>query len=215
MIFSMKFTSAFHNLLMGAAMKMSTTTAIALCIGLWLCGTAHGDYLAYAVGERSKLPLPESIDRHRGESISSTSSGATTAAGAPGWRCCRWTTPVPRRASRSSGGTAESVTWEIEHANQVPVNGIEAIITDVMNRTGRFRLVERQALDSVLREQDLVTSERVLEAVRRQDGERPRGEVLGAGGRHGLRSERVWQEGRRARRLSIQAPAGGGRRRRR
>ena len=41
--------------------KMSAA-AVVLCAGLWLGGAAHGDYLAYAVGEQSKLPLPESID---------------------------------------------------------------------------------------------------------------------------------------------------------
>lgn len=69
----------------------------------------------------------------------------------------------------------ESVAWGTEQANMVPVNGIEAIVTDVMNRTGRFRLVERQALDSVLQEQDLVTSERVS----KPSGART-GNVLGA-----------------------------------
>ena len=144
----------------GRAMKTSATTAIALCIGLWLCGTAHGDYLAYTVGERSKLPLPESIDTIEAKYLVNLEWGDYG-----GGRSRVAVLPVDNTSSASSfqvvGRDGESVTWEIEHANQVPVNGIEAIITDVMNRTGRFRLVERQALDSVLREQDLVTSERV------------------------------------------------------
>jgi curli biogenesis system outer membrane secretion channel CsgG len=43
----------------------------------------------------------------------------------------------------------------------VPVNGIEAIVIDTLNRTGRFRLVERNALEGVLGEQDLAASGRV------------------------------------------------------
>ena len=46
-------------------------------------------------------------------------------------------------------------------ANTVPVNGIEAIVIDSLNRTGRFRLVERTELGSVLGEQDLAASGRV------------------------------------------------------
>ena len=57
----------------------------------------------------------------------------------------------------------------------VPVNGIEAIVTDTLNRTGRFRLVERAALGDVLGEQDLATSGRVA-----QPSAAATGQVLGA-----------------------------------
>lgn len=43
----------------------------------------------------------------------------------------------------------------------VPVNGIEAMITDALNQSGRFRLVERQAIGNVLQEQDFGASGRV------------------------------------------------------
>ena len=62
-----------------------------------------------------------------------------------------------------------------ENVGMVPVNGIEAIVTDIMNRTGRFRLLERTALESIIQEQDLVTSERVTEASGAKTGN-----VLGA-----------------------------------
>ncbi len=45
----------------------------------------------------------------------------------------------------------------------VPVQGIEAMLTDVLNRTNRFRLVERQAIDNVLKEQDFGASGRVAQ----------------------------------------------------
>lgn len=140
--------------------KTSATRAFALCIGLCLCGAAHGDYLAYAVGEKSKLPLPESIDAIDARYLVNVAWGDYA-----GGRSRVAVLPVDNTSSASSFQVVtrdgESLAWESEHANLVPVNGIEAIVTDVMNRTGRFRLVERQALDSVLREQDLVTSERV------------------------------------------------------
>ena len=43
----------------------------------------------------------------------------------------------------------------------VPVNGIEAMITDALNQSGRFRLVERQAIGNVMQEQDFGASGRV------------------------------------------------------
>ena len=139
---------------------MSAARAIALCAGLWLCGAAHGDYLAYAVGEKSKLPLPESIDAIEARYLVNVKWGEYV-----GGLSRVAVLPVDNNSSASSlqvvARDGESTTWETEHAEMVPVNGIEAIVTDVMNRTGRFRLVERQALESVLREQDLVTSERV------------------------------------------------------
>ena len=141
-------------------MKILTTKAFALCTGLWLCGATHADYLAYAVGEQSKLPLPETIDAIEARYLVNVEWGAYT-----GGRSRVAVLPVDNTSSASSfqvvARDGEAVAWDREHANMVPVNGIEAIVTDVMNRTGRFRLVERQALESVLREQDLATSERV------------------------------------------------------
>jgi len=51
----------------------------------------------------------------------------------------------------------EGFNWD----QQVPVNGIEAMITDVMQQTGRFRMVERNSVDEVLAEQNLADSGRV------------------------------------------------------
>ncbi len=72
----------------------------------------------------------------------------------------------------SGNGYSEDISW----ANQaVPVNGIEAMITDVMHRTGRFRMVERQAIGNVLQEQDFGASGRVA-----QPSAAKTGSVLGA-----------------------------------
>lgn len=50
------------------------------------------------------------------------------------------------------------VSWAFQ---TVPVNGIEAMITDALNNSGRFRLVERQAIGNVMQEQDFGASGRV------------------------------------------------------
>ncbi|HAI59775.1 MAG TPA: hypothetical protein DCM32_07855 [Xanthomonadaceae bacterium] len=51
-----------------------------------------------------------------------------------------------------------NVEWAFQ---TVPVNGIEAMITDALNASGRFRLVERQAIGNVMQEQDFGASGRV------------------------------------------------------
>ncbi|MGL6291474.1 MAG: CsgG/HfaB family protein [Silanimonas sp.] len=51
-----------------------------------------------------------------------------------------------------------NVEWAFQ---TVPVNGIEAMITDALNQSGRFRLVERQAIGNVMQEQDFGASGRV------------------------------------------------------
>lgn len=137
-------------------------------------GMANADYLAYAVGEQSRLPLPESIDAIDARYLVNLEWGEYDGGRARVGVLSvdNTSTASSFRATRPDGG---ELTWEADHATLVPVNGIEAIVTDVMNRTGRFRLVERQALDSVLEEQDLVTSERVS----RPSGART-GNVLGA-----------------------------------
>lgn len=141
-----------------------------------LAGVAgHAEYLAYAVGEKARLPLPESIDGIEARYLLNLEWGAYE-----GGRSRVAVLPVD---NESAAGTlqlvatdgASAVAIDTENIGMVPVNGIEAIVTDVMNRTGRFRLLERAALESVIREQDLVTSERVTQA----SGART-GKVLGA-----------------------------------
>ncbi|MCB1735897.1 MAG: hypothetical protein H6981_13515 [Gammaproteobacteria bacterium] len=57
----------------------------------------------------------------------------------------------------------------------VPVQGIEAIITTVMDKTGRFRLLERSVIDQALREQDLAAEGRIT-----KESSARTGKVLGA-----------------------------------
>lgn len=121
---------------------------------------AYADYLAYAVGEKSEIPLPENIDPIDAKYLLNVKWGEFAGA-----RSRVGVLQVDNNSSSSSysvaGPGGQVYSWSYDHADQVPVNGIEAIVTDVMNRTGRFRLVERQALGAVLDEQDLASSGRV------------------------------------------------------
>ena len=145
---------------MGDEMSSWAPRMFALLASLAMAGLAHGDYLAYAVSEKARLPLPQSIDAIEAKYLVNLDWGAYE-----GGRSRVAVLPVDNRSGVSSfqvvGPDGQGVTFNEENANMVPVNGIEAIVTDVMNRTGRFRLLERKQLDSVLQEQDLVTSERV------------------------------------------------------
>lgn len=67
------------------------------------------------------------------------------------------TSSVSSYTANDQYGSA-NVEWAFQ---TVPVNGIEAMITDALNQSGRFRLVERQAIGNVLQEQDFGASGRV------------------------------------------------------
>ncbi len=127
---------------------------------LCLANVVWGDYLAYAVGEKARLPLPERIDSIEAKYLLNLQWGDYD-----GSRSRVAVLEVDNNSSSSSysmtGPGGQTVAWSYDNANQVPVNGIEAIVTDVMNNTGRFRLVERQALNSIMQEQDLATSGRI------------------------------------------------------
>ncbi|MEM7098432.1 MAG: CsgG/HfaB family protein [Pseudomonadota bacterium] len=125
-----------------------------------ISGTAHAEYLAHAVGEKNRIPLPERIDPIDSKYLLNLDWGAYEGAKA------RVAVLEVDNTSNSNsfsmtGPSGQTVSWSYDNANQVPVNGIEAIVTDVMNQTNRFRLIERQALSSIIQEQDLATSGRV------------------------------------------------------
>lgn len=138
-------------------------------------GFASAEYLAYSVGEKGRSPLPERIDEIDAKHLLNVEWGEFA-----GKRTRAGVLEVDNNSSASSykvtdsaGNTYES-EWNVG-GGTVPVNGIEAIVTDTMNRTGRFRLVERAALGDVLGEQDLATSGRVA-----KPSAAATGQVLGA-----------------------------------
>jgi len=117
------------------------------------------DFLAYSVSDDGKRPLPENIDGIDAGDLLNIEWGDFN-----GGRSRLGVLEVDNTSSAgsftiASGGT--SVDYSSSYGSQVPMNGIEAIVTDTLNRTGRFRLVEREALGNVLGEQDLAASGRV------------------------------------------------------
>ena len=148
--------------------------ALVSALVLFAASPAWADYLAYAVGEKAQIPLPENIDRIDAKYLLNLKWGEFDGA-----RARVAVSQVDNNSSSSSfqmtGPNGQSYSWSYDHANQVPVNGIEAIITDVMNRSGRFRLVERSSLNTVIQEQDLASSGRVA----KPSGART-GNILGA-----------------------------------
>ena len=124
---------------------------------------SQSDYLAYTVGEKSEIPLPENIDGIEAEYLVSLKWGAYT-----GPQSRVMVLPIedlnaqPESVvirKKSSGRVEDEV--EITAQSKVSVTELEAIVLDVINQTGRFRVVERQMLGSVFEEQDLGASGRV------------------------------------------------------
>ena len=119
---------------------------------------AQADYVAYSVTEKNKAPLPAQIDDIDSKYLVNLQWGDYT-----GPRSRLGVLEVDNTSTAGSfmvagpWGTYENSS----SAGQVPINGIEAILTDALSRTARFRLVERAQLDSVLAEQDLASSGRV------------------------------------------------------
>jgi curli biogenesis system outer membrane secretion channel CsgG len=129
----------------------------ALCVFLFATQTGWAEYLAYSVSDSSKKPLPENIDGIDAKYLLNIEWGEFA-----GGKSRVAVLEVNNTSTADSFFVVAGVSAAGSYGNnQVPVNGIEAIVTDTMNRTGRFRLVERQALGDILSEQDLAASGRV------------------------------------------------------
>ena len=155
---------------------MDYKRVIVLAVSLVSLGvaSAHAEYLAFAVGAKSEVALPERIDKIDAKYLLNVKWG-----GYAGAKSRVAVLEVDNNSSSNSisfsGPDGQSFSWDLNNADQVPVNGIEAIVTDVMNQTGRFRLIERQELSSILQEQDLAASGRVAKPSGAKTGK-----VLGA-----------------------------------
>lgn len=132
----------------------------ATIIAIWLLSlTASADYLAYSVTENGRAPLPERIADIDAKHLVNLEWGKFE-----GRRSRLGVLAVDNNSAAqsftvSSGG--QTTEFSASQARMVPVNGIEAIVIDVLSRTDRFRLVERNVLSDVLGEQDLASSGRV------------------------------------------------------
>lgn len=122
---------------------------------------ADGGYLAYAVTKKGEFPLPEQIDGIDSKQLSTMKWGDYAG---PQLRVAVMEVDNNSNTSsfKVSGPNGQTYSYEsVDFNQQVPVNGIEAMVTDVLQRSGRFRLVERKELGNVLDEQDLAASGRV------------------------------------------------------
>lgn len=119
---------------------------------------AQADYVAYSVTDDGRNPLPENIDDVESAALVNVEWG-------------KYVGPKKRVAVLKVENNTNQRTVDVNYAGQnvsakvtsqgVPVNGMEALLTDSLFRSGRFRVMERHKVDKALKEQDLGASGRV------------------------------------------------------
>lgn len=138
------------------------SATILLALLLSFSTVSNAEYLAYAIDKKNKeRPLPENVDPLDAKDLLNVKwspfAGKKSRVG------------VMRVENNSNHATVsingpngtQTVTYSASNSSGIPVQGIEAIITDALLNSGRFRLVERAVLDKALREQDLGASGRI------------------------------------------------------
>lgn len=138
-------------------------------------GVVHADYVAYAVTKKDgEIPLPENardIVKKKAKKLVEVRWGEYT-----GKKIRVGVLEADNQSTagsyRYSGAGGEA---EYSAGGMVPVNGIDALLTDVLAKTGRFRVLTRTDLNEVLDEQDLGDSGRVAKPSAAKIGQ-----VLGA-----------------------------------
>lgn len=154
-------------------MLRNTTLAAGLAaVSILAASAAQAEYVAYAVTDDGRHPLPERLDDVDAQALINVEWGPY---GGPQERVAvlKVENESQQRAISVSYGGQE-VSAEVA-TKGVPVNGIEAMMTDALFRSGRFRVMERQKVDKVLKEQDFGASGRVSNASAAKIGK-----VLGA-----------------------------------
>ena len=132
--------------------------ALAAVLVLVAPAVAQADYVAYSVGEKSKSPLPADVANVDTKYLVNIEWGEFAG------RKSRVGVLEVDNTSASTSIRISGAGTDIDYsasATGVPVNGIEAIVIDALQRSNRFRLVERTVLGDVLGEQDLAASGRV------------------------------------------------------
>lgn len=139
--------------------RTNLSKLVAICIGLFLAQIASADYVAYSVGKKGgKSALPQNVENIDTKYLLSIEWGSYSG------RKARLGVLAVDNNSTSNSFTISTAGGNVDYSSAstgVPVNGIEAIVIDSLSQTGRFRLVERTALNSVLDEQDLASSGRI------------------------------------------------------
>lgn len=130
------------------ALKTRTPIALVTVISALIAThIAAADYVAYSIGEKESSPLPERVDRVDTKYLLNIKWGDYS-----GPKARLGVLPVDNKSS-STTYTVSSVNGDVDYSASttgVPVNGIESIVIDSLSQTGRFRLVERTELGSVL-----------------------------------------------------------------
>jgi curli biogenesis system outer membrane secretion channel CsgG len=124
-----------------------------LVLLLGMSFSARADYVAYGSVENRPVPLPRNIDDIEAKYLVNMTWGRANAN--------RIRVGVLKVQNTSGASTGVGDGTAAASSGTVPVNAIEAITTTIMQKSGRFRVFERSALKSVLREQDLGTSGRI------------------------------------------------------
>lgn len=167
----------------GTNRNRARATTLARLIALIVVGAvavtapvAAQDYVGYAVTKEGEFALPEQVDDIEDKHFIQVRWGDYV-----GPRRVVAVLPVDNTSQASSyvmnvpGMGSINMAGYDYGGGMVPVNGIEAMITDCMQRTGRFRLVERVAMQDVLSEQNLASDGRTT----KESGAKI-GQVLGA-----------------------------------
>jgi curli biogenesis system outer membrane secretion channel CsgG len=121
---------------------------------------AASDYVAYSVTDKGETPLPADLTAVADESLVQVKWGDFNG---PKMRVAVFAVSNESTAAsfQVTSAYGEVITVGSSYYNQVPVNGIDAILDNAMHQTGRFQMLERTDLDGILDEQDLGTSGRV------------------------------------------------------
>ena len=128
---------------------LSTLAGFVLTFGMTM---AHGEFLAYSITQLDKTPLPEHLEGIDAKHLVNIEWGPFAGRKARVGVLEVDNTSGLATITVGSGDDEADISLS---GQQVPVNGIEAIVTDTMARSGRFSLVERKILSEVLGEQDL------------------------------------------------------------
>jgi len=126
---------------------------------LLLVHPVHADFVAYTDTRDGTLPLPKNIDPIDAKHLVKVKWGAYH-----GNKTRVGVLPVQNNSTMTTMQVTGAGGYNVNYSASsggIPMQGIEAILTDVMHRTGRFRIVERTVLDRALTEQDLGASGRM------------------------------------------------------
>jgi curli biogenesis system outer membrane secretion channel CsgG len=165
----------------------ATRLAVAVAAGLTvaLAAPAQAEYLAYAVTEKDgKLPLPEDLKEIAQKRPTDLVQIEWSEFGGKRPRIRVLKTENKTGSGdysatvKGTGPDGQTYTWTYDvdrDYGKVPIEGLDAMLTDILLQTGRFDVVERESLDVILGEQDLADSGRVS-----APSAAKKGKVLGA-----------------------------------